>query len=160
MTKLILNLRISKFHLHITENKKISIVKNNDHWAWLCWPFIYFHQIGKWKTVHDPRKLRAKLFFAWYDCWIGFYYARKTHTLYFFPFFMIGIKFNLEKVFYCQFCEEGIEVIKQAHHTGEGWALGSECSQCGDQIIDDRWPFSDERHLNGNDLEAIGYIIV
>ena len=29
--------------------------------------------------------MRIKLFFAWYDFWIGFYYDRKMHILYFCP---------------------------------------------------------------------------
>jgi len=37
---------------------------------------------------------RIKLFFAWFDMWVGFYWDRKKKILYFFPFPMVGIAFS------------------------------------------------------------------
>jgi hypothetical protein len=36
--------------------------------------------------------MKASLFFAWYDLWIGAYYDRKNRTLYICPLPMIVIK--------------------------------------------------------------------
>jgi len=43
-------------------------------------------------------KLKIKIIFAWYDCWLGFYYDRKNKALYFFPIPMLGLKFQFEKI--------------------------------------------------------------
>ncbi|MCX6742021.1 MAG: hypothetical protein NTX24_02490 [Candidatus Pacearchaeota archaeon] len=38
--------------------------------------------------------MRVKLFFKWYDLWVGFYYDKQDEALYFCPFPTIGIKFG------------------------------------------------------------------
>lgn len=38
---------------------------------------------------------RVRLILAWYDCWVGFYYDRKTTDLYIFPIPMVGICIKL-----------------------------------------------------------------
>ena len=38
--------------------------------------------------------MKIKLFFRWYDFWVGFYYDKANKALYFCPLPMIGIKFS------------------------------------------------------------------
>lgn len=38
--------------------------------------------------------MKIKIFFAWYDFWVGFYYDRKNRVLYFCPFPMTVIQFG------------------------------------------------------------------
>lgn len=40
--------------------------------------------------------MTLKPIFAWYDCWIGFYFDRQKRALYFFPVPMIGIVLRLK----------------------------------------------------------------
>lgn len=51
--------------------------------------------VGNYKS--NKRSSRVKFIFAWYDMWVGFFYDKKKHWLYFFPVPMFGIiiKFKL-----------------------------------------------------------------
>jgi hypothetical protein len=40
--------------------------------------------------------MKIKIFFAWYDFWIGFYWSSNTNTLYFCPIPMITISFRFK----------------------------------------------------------------
>ena len=40
-----------------------------------------------------PSKIKVKVFFAWYDFWVGFYYDREFKELYICPFPCIVFKF-------------------------------------------------------------------
>jgi hypothetical protein len=42
---------------------------------------------------------RIKLSFAWYDIWIGFYYDKNSHTLYFCPLPMLVFQFDCMKYY-------------------------------------------------------------
>lgn len=44
-----------------------------------------------WKHKY---KIEVQRRFAWYDFWIGFYYDRANHVLYFCPLPMIVIRFS------------------------------------------------------------------
>lgn len=35
--------------------------------------------------------------FRWYDAWVGLFWERKTHTLYFFPFPFLGLKMEFQR---------------------------------------------------------------
>jgi len=37
---------------------------------------------------------RVRLIFAWYDCWVGFFWNRDKRCLYIFPFPMLGVVFE------------------------------------------------------------------
>jgi hypothetical protein len=39
--------------------------------------------------------MKAKIIFAWYDFWIGFFYDQKKKRLYFFPIPCFGIWFEI-----------------------------------------------------------------
>ncbi len=54
-------------------------------------------QKSTWEAVHDPRRLKVKLFFAWYDFWFGCYFDRNTKALYICPIPMICFKVYFEK---------------------------------------------------------------
>ena len=45
-------------------------------------------------------KVKIKIFFAWYDFWVGFYYDRKKKTLYIcsIPCIVLSIKMQNERV--------------------------------------------------------------
>jgi len=45
------------------------------------------------KAYLDKRQLKIKLFFRWYDLWVGFYIDVKDRSLYVIPFPMFGLKF-------------------------------------------------------------------
>jgi hypothetical protein len=41
--------------------------------------------------------MKIRLFFAWYDCWIGFYWDRKFRALYICPFFCCVIMIKMKR---------------------------------------------------------------
>ena len=43
--------------------------------------------------------MSLKIFFAWYDFWVGFYYDQKKRTLYFCPLPMIVISIDFESYY-------------------------------------------------------------
>lgn len=43
------------------------------------------------------KKIKIKLFFAWYDLWIGVFVDRKKRNLYIFPIPMFGILIHFHK---------------------------------------------------------------
>lgn len=58
----------------------------------------------------------------------------------------------------------GAHTIKTAHHTGDGWWLGLECSidDCNDKGSDPveiEWPFGEDAYKTTNDLQALGFEI-
>jgi hypothetical protein len=38
--------------------------------------------------------VKVKLFFAWYDCWVGWYYDRRAGDLYVCPLPMVVFRFS------------------------------------------------------------------
>lgn len=43
--------------------------------------------------IYIPGKIKVKVFFAWYDFWVGFYYDREFKELYVCPFPCVVFKF-------------------------------------------------------------------
>lgn len=49
--------------------------------------------------------MKISFLFAWYDMWIGFFWDKKKHWLYFLPIPMCGIIFKFQQT--CPECHEG-----------------------------------------------------
>ena len=49
------------------------------------------------KGRRDKIKMNIKLYFKWFDIWVGFYYDRHEKALYFQPLPLIGLKFQKSK---------------------------------------------------------------
>ena len=110
------------------------------------------------KTFEVKRRLKVRLYFKWYDLWIGAYIDTETRTVYIgIP--MVGVQVRIEEYRICEFCHK--EMSKFAHHTGDGWMLhwdcGLWCSDADDRFIE--WHFG-SRWLSGEQLEDFGYEVV
>lgn len=46
---------------------------------------------------HHLCRLRVRLFFAWYDLWVGAYWDRDTRTLYVCPVPTIGVAIEVQR---------------------------------------------------------------
>lgn len=61
--------------------------------------------------------IAVKFIFAWYDLWVGFYYSKEKHVLYFLPLPMVGF------VFTRRFCDCGRPIFD-----GEPWCESWDCA--------------------------------
>lgn len=62
---------------------------------------------------------RIKFLFAWYDFWVGIYYDRKGHALYFFPVPMLGFVIDCE-IYYEIYAPSINEVVGRTCTSGVG----------------------------------------
>lgn len=108
--------------------------------------------------MKTKRTLNARLFFRWYDLWVGAYYDQKLKSLYICPLPTVGIRFYWETVTLCPQC--GNRLQKTAIRD-EGWILqwdciNEDCPQFEDAVEYIDWPFGD-RKMNGRELKEAGY---
>lgn len=100
-------------------------------------------------------KLSFEPFFRWYDLWIGVFVDTKKSAVYICPVPMFGLKIQRTQIACCPDC--GHALLKEAHNTGDGWALGWSCEhgRCYfHEVIE--WPFGDAWMMPA-DLRAFGY---
>lgn len=114
----------------------------------------------------EKSRLKMKLFFAWFDFWVGLYFDRNKKILYLCPLPMFCISFHIEKVKLCPACR--LPMCKMAHNTGDGWLLhwGCDYEECDNFYIDYNdndylfeWPFEKET-ATAKDFEAVGFLVV
>ena len=105
---------------------------------------------------------KVRIFLAWFNFWVGFYYDREHKHLYICPLPMVVIHVWSEQFRQCVDCllQDIINrtMKKVAHNTGDGWALAWICSECEDYLTIS-WPFGDN-YLSAKDLVKHGYEIV
>lgn len=62
--------------------------------------------------IKGMKKIKFKLFFAWYDGWIGFFYDRKKKILYIcfpFPMIVLSIQRRTEPIHFSERFEKFID---------------------------------------------------
>lgn len=62
------------------------------------------------------RVTKAKLFFAWFDLWIGVYVDRSNTAVYICPIPMFGIKVWREDVPCCPVCGKPVDTTMYKHN--------------------------------------------
>ena len=116
---------------------------------------IEHYPLYNWEEIRVPK---IKFKFIWYDFWVGFYWDRKTKTLYICPLPMLVIEIRNEKEIPCGSC--GSKTRKTAFHTGDGWALQLECTKYECELIAELpWP-SEGEYLTTKDLIKLGYELI
>jgi hypothetical protein len=107
------------------------------------------------KLIH--KRLSIKLYFKWYDFWIGWYYDPKMHALYvcLLPMLPIRLALELEPVRMCPDCHIAMRKVAVLD---EGWNLEWECPQCAD-TEEYPWPYGEET-ISSRQLEDAGFEII
>ena len=104
-------------------------------------------------------KWHASVSFKWFDFWVGAFFERDSHTLYFCLLPMLPVKIWTTQHKRCPEC--GSLMHKLAIDTGDGWALQWECDEePGDHLIDMDWPFLPDDIKTAKDLERFGFDLV
>ena len=107
-------------------------------------------------------RISVKLFFRWYDLWIGAYIDAKAPAIYVCPLPTVGIKIWREKIATCGLCRNRAE--KTAIDTGDGWLLCWHCPLgCMDEedglLGKEDWPIPEGAYVSAEELERQGFKI-